>query len=299
MSSSPEAGVPPLAPPSSNSGLLEVFRRRYLLRLLVRSTVDARYQGTFLGWFWSYLQPFVRFCMFYFIFQVMIGRGGEPGSPRYVENFAIHLFSGMVLVHFFTETFNGGTRSLVSNRSLIVKLSMPRELFPVAHMLVALWHTGPMLVILTGGCLILGWAPDPVGIAAGLLGFLLIAFLGLALALVFSVANVFFRDFGKVVQTLTQFVTFSVPMIYPFTFVEQRFGAAAEYYLYNPVAVAVLLIQRCFWIGTTSDPAETAATNLPPNLYQLGGIMLGLSIVLLVIAQLWFSKLERRVPERL
>ena len=122
---------------------------------------------------------------------------------------------------------------------------------------------------------------------------------GLALALVFSVANVFFRDFGKVVQTLTQFVTFSVPMIYPFTFVEQRFGAAAEYYLYNPVAVAVLLIQRCFWIGTTSDPAETAATNLPPNLYQLGGIMLGLSIVLLVIAQLWFSKLERRVPERL
>ena len=211
MSSSPEAGLPPLAPPSSNSGLLEVFRRRYLLRLLVRSTVDARYQGTFLGWFWSYLQPFVRFCMFYFIFQVMIGRGGVPGSPRYVENFAIHLFSGMVLVHFFTETFNGGTRSLVSNRSLIVKLSMPRELFPVAHMLVALWHTGPMLVILTGACLFLGWTPDPVGIAAGLLGFLLIAFLGLALALIFSVANVFFRDFGKVVQTLTQFVTFSVP----------------------------------------------------------------------------------------
>ena len=76
----------PLAPPAA-TGLLEVFRRRYLLRLLVRSTIQARYQGTVLGWFWSYLQPAVRFCMFYFVFQVMIGRGAG------MENFAIHLFA--------------------------------------------------------------------------------------------------------------------------------------------------------------------------------------------------------------
>ena len=75
MSASPEAELPALAPPSSNNGLLEVFRRRYLLRLLVRSTIDARYQGTALGWFWSYIQPGVRFCLYYFVFQVLIGRG--------------------------------------------------------------------------------------------------------------------------------------------------------------------------------------------------------------------------------
>ena len=39
-----------------------------------------------------------------------------------MDPFAIHLVCGMVVVHFFTETFNGGTRSLVSNRGLIVKL---------------------------------------------------------------------------------------------------------------------------------------------------------------------------------
>ena len=47
--------------------------------------------------------------------------------------------------------------------------------------------------------------------------------LGLALALMFSVANVFFRDFSKVTQTLTQFTTFSVPMIYPYSLVAERF----------------------------------------------------------------------------
>ena len=50
MSSSPEAGLPPLVAPGVNGGLLEVFRRRYLLKLLVRRTIDSRYQGTALGW---------------------------------------------------------------------------------------------------------------------------------------------------------------------------------------------------------------------------------------------------------
>ena len=141
----------------SATGLAEVVRRRYLLRMLVRNTIQSRYQGTALGWMWSYLQPAIRFCLFYFLFQVMVGRGAD------IENFAVHLFSGMVMVHFFTETFNGGTQSLVQNRSLITKLAVPREMFPVSRMLVAAWHTVPMLVILVFVCLLLGWVPDVGG----------------------------------------------------------------------------------------------------------------------------------------
>ncbi len=278
---------------SHNSGLMEVFRRRYLLRLLVRSTVQARYQGTLLGWFWSYLQPGIRFAMYYFLFQVLIGRGQN------IEPFAIHLVCGMVLVHFFTETFNGGTRSLTSNRGLILKLPVPRELFPVASMLVSFWHTVPMLVITVVVSSILGWRPEPVGVAAALLGLSIVALLGLALGLMFSVANVFFRDFGKVTQTLTQFVTFSVPMIYPYSLVRERFGHFADYYLWNPLAECVLLMQRCFWIPLTEDPAAYNAEHMPDHLFSRGLGFLAGSLVLLVLAQVWFSKLERRVPERL
>ncbi|GAA1435434.1 ABC transporter permease [Mycobacterium cookii] len=284
----------PLAPPAA-TGLAEVVRRRYLLGMLVRNTIKSRYQGTVLGWVWSYLQPAIRFCMFYFLFQVMIGRG--EGT---IENFAIHLFAGMVIVHFFTETFNGGTQSLVQNRSLITKLPVPREMFPVARMLVAAWHTVPMLIILLIPCLFLGWRPDAVGMAAALLGFTLTAALGLALGLLFSVGNVFMRDIGKVAQTLTQFVTFSVPMMYPFTLVQERFGEPlASYYLLNPMAEAVLLIQRGFWTGTTSDPEATAAVHLPDHLFTRGLVMTGISLALLVLAQRVFSRLEARVPERL
>ena len=283
----------PLVPPAA-TGLAEVVRRRYLLRMLVRNTIQSRYQGTVLGWVWSYLQPAIRFCLFYFLFQVMVGRGAG------MENFAVHLFAGMVMVHFFTETFNGGTQSLVQNRSLITKLAVPREMFPVARMLVALWHTVPMVVILVFVCVLLGWVPDFAGMAAAMLGFTLTALLGLALGLVFSVANVFMRDFGKVAQTLTQFVTFSVPMMYPYTLVQDRFGEpVASYYLLNPMAEAVLLIQRGFWTGSTSDPAYTQAIHLPAHLYTRGLVMTLIALVCVVLAQRLFSRLEARVPERL
>jgi ABC-2 type transport system permease protein len=231
------------------------------------------------------------------VFQILIQRGGPDVYP-----FAIHLVCGMVLVHFFTETFNGGTRSLVSNRNLIEKLPMPRELFPVATMLVAFWHTVPMLVITIFASVLLGWTPDPVGLVAAVMGILIVGVLGLALALVFSVANVFFRDFSKVTQTLTQFTTFSVPMIYPYSMVAERFESVpwvADLYMLNPIAEAVLLMQRCFWLPLTNDPETAKVEAFPADLWSRGVIMLVLSFVALGLAQIWFTRLERRVPERL
>jgi ABC-2 type transport system permease protein len=172
-------------------------------------------------------------------------------------------------------------------------------MFPVASMLVSAYHVIPGMTLLTGLCVVLGWRPDPVGMAAAVLGFLLIAVLGTALALVFSAANVFFRDFSNVVQTLTQFTTFSVPMIYPYSAVSDRFGEYAQYYLLNPIAEAVLLFQRGFWVGTTDDPAKTIATNMPPNLFEIGFAHLGVALVLLGLAQLVFTRLENKIPERL
>jgi ABC-2 type transport system permease protein len=209
------------------------------------------------------------------------------------------MFAGLVFVHYFTETISAGTRSIVRNKAILRKMAMPREMFPVASMLVSAFHVVPGIVILTVACLWVGWTPDLVGLGAGLLAFAIIAVLGTALALLFSAANVFFRDIGNIVTTLTTFITFSVPMIYPFSFVDDRFGRFADLYLLNPVAEAVLLAQRCFWTGATSDPQQTMREDLPPNLFTLGFAHLGAVLLLLVLAQLVFIRLENKFAERL
>lgn len=296
MTSSPAgAGQAPLVPPSSTTGLLEVFRRRYLLRLLVRREIQARYQGSFLGMVWSYINPLSQFFIYWFILGKIVGLANRDG----MENFAIHVFCGLIIVHFVNETFNAGTRSIVRNAAVVQRMAVPREMFPVASMLVSAIHVGPQLVILLAACLFAGWRPDPVGIGAAVLGLLIMAVLGTALALLFSVANVFLRDVSNAVNILTNFIRFAVPMIYPYTLVSQRFGDAAQFYLWNPIADSVLLMQRAFWVGTTSDVAGFTEKHIPGNLFTMSGIALAVSVALLLLAQFVFSRTESRIPEQL
>lgn len=297
----------PMRNPANTGGMLEVFRRRYLLRLMVRREIRARYMGSKFGLAWSYINPTVRFFTFYFVFGIILNRGAIP-------HFAIHLFAGMVLVHYFTETFNSGTRSIMSNKAVVQKMALPREMFPIASMLVSLYHTGPQVVVLVIACLATGtFAPDAAGIGAALLGFTIVLVLGTAMGVMFSAINVLFRDFTRIVQTLTSMVPFSVPMMYPYTMVTERFGDGFwhDLYLLNPVAEAVMLIQRGFWITSVSDQdvrdaqatgalfEDGVAANFPPHLYERGFAMLAFCLVFLVFAQWVFSRLDDRVPERL
>ena len=78
----------------------------------------------------------------------------------------------------------------------------------------------------------------------------------------FSAVNVMYRDLTRFVRIITRMVPFSVPMMYPWTLVRERFEdfpVIAHFYLANPIAEAVLLIQRGFWITTVSDADAKAA----------------------------------------
>jgi ABC-2 type transport system permease protein len=283
----------PLRPPWSQQGLLEVFRHRYILTLLVRREIAARYQGSVLGLLWSYVNPLSQFFIYYFVMGILFGRAHRT------EAFAIHVFAGLIVVHFFIETMNAGTRSIVRNKSLVQKMAVPREMFPVASMLVSLFHVGPQLVILLIATTISGWRPDTVGLVHGVLGLLISMTLGTALALMFSAANVFLRDVSNAVNVLSNFVRFGSPMMYPYALVDQRFHGHTALYLLNPITEAVLDFQRAFWVGATSHPAHTVAEDMPPNLFWLSIRALLISLAVLAFAQSTFSRLERRIPERL
>jgi len=297
----------PLLDPAAKGGLLGVLRRRYLLRLMVKRELRARYIGSKMGLAWSYINPLSRFLTFYFVFGIILLRGQIP-------NFAIHLFAGMVVVNLFTESFNSGTRSIMQNKSVVQKMPLPREIFPIASTLVSLYHTGPQLVILICACLLTGsFAPDPVGILAALLALAIVILLGAGMGLMFAAINVMYRDWTRVVQIFTNMLPFTVPMMYPYTLVEERFGAFPviyHLYLFNPITEAVLLMQRCFWITTISPEDEQKAkeewgfsaamdVNFPPHLWERGLIMLGASILFLVLAQWVFSRLDDKIPDRL
>lgn len=62
--STPDPEEWPLASPAPRGGILEVFRRRYLLKLVVKRQLAQQYSASFLGFMWSYVQPLIRFLVY-------------------------------------------------------------------------------------------------------------------------------------------------------------------------------------------------------------------------------------------
>jgi ABC-2 type transport system permease protein len=283
----------PLVDPSAHMGILSVLQNPYLLRLLVVREIKQRYAGSFMGLIWSYINPLIQFGIYWFVMGEILG------AHKSIPAFPLHIFSAFIIVHFFTETFAAGTRSIVANRGLVKKLPIPRELFPVAAALVSLYQVMPAMLILLVADVLSGWRPDKATLIASALALGIVMFLGLAVSLLFAVANVYFRDFGSVVGILNHFVRFGVPMVWAYSMIFDKYGSAAPYFIYNPLFDAVLLMQRAFWVGATPDRAHTLHTEFPPGLWIHSVESLGIAAVILVIAQIVFTKLDARIPERL
>ena len=287
----PEHPHGPLKPPGDTTGLFGVFRRRYLLGLLVKKELRVRYQASALGLAWSYIKPLIRFVTYVLVVGYVIGL-------KDLEHYPFHVFTGMMAVTFFTETLNAGTRSVVKNKSLVRKMNVPREMFPVASVLVTAYHMIPQYTVLITGCLIVGWGLDLVGVVAGLLSLSIVVTFSLAVGLTFSALNVLFRDFQNFAETITHLVMWSTPMIYPFALIAERTNGnwIEQLYLANPIAEAVILGQRCFWSPTLDDPQVAV---FPDHLLWRGVGTLAACLVLLWLAQRLFSRLEGRFAEQM
>lgn len=281
----------PLRSPNDVTGLIGVFRRRYLLKLLVSKELRVRYQGSLVGLAWSYVKPLIRFLTYVLVIGYVIGL-------KDLEKYPYHVFSAMMVVTLFSETLVAGTKSVVKNKSLVNKMNIPREMFPVASMLVTIYHMGPQYLILLVACLLIGWTFSFTALAAVLLSFALVVTFSLAVALACSALNVWYRDLQNFVETISHLIMWSVPMIYPLSRIMDLTDGhwIEQVYLANPIAEAVLLAQRAFWVPVLDD---TSVAVMPDHLFQRGLIMLAICLVLVAAAQRLFIRLEGKFPEHL
>lgn len=281
--------------PGRGHGLLDVFHRRYLLRLLVRKDVQIRYRGSVLGWFWSFIKPTAQFIVYY------VAMGQFLGLNRGMENFAIYLFSGLVLINFFNEFFGNGTRSLVDNAALIKKIYLPRELFPVSSGFIALANFLPQVIVLLIVCLFFGWHPNASQLLAILLAIVIIFVLALGLALLFGSIDVSLRDAESVVEMILMFTTWLSPVLYNLPLVQTTTSPTVFFiYQLNPITAAVNLFHFGFWAPTQSDASpEHIAPFVGPHVMQYAVYGLAISFVFLLIGQLVFRRLEKNFAQDL
>jgi len=258
----------------------------------VDKEIQVRYRGSVLGLLWSYIKPAIQFLVFYLAMGVFLG------LERGIDNYAIYLFSGIVVINLFTESFGNSSRSVVGNGGLIKKIYLPRELFPASTLWVAVVHFIPQVIVLLAACVLTGWLPSVVQILSAVAGFLIVASFSLGLGLLFCSANVFFRDAENIVDLINMVAAWSAPVLYMWMMVQE---SVAEWffalYMLNPLTVAVELFHYAFWRPTVDGPTSWS---LPPNLFLLWmPISSMLSLGLLILADRVFRRLEGRFAQEL
>ena len=285
-----------LVRPGVSGGLADVVRARFLLKLLVRKELKVRYRGSVLGILWSYVKPGVQFIVFYVALGVFMGLEQSERNRGGLPNYAIYLFSGIVLINFFTEALGNASRSIVGNGGLIKKIYLPRQLFPVASVWVSAVHFFPQLLILIVACLFSKWHPNPLQLLAAVAGFIIVALLATGLGLLFGAANVYFRDSENFVDMLLMIATWASPVMYAWTMVNDKLGETWFFiYQLNPITVAVETFHYAFWLPTT-----TQDVSVPPHLVSFWvPVALLISVAVLVWGQLTFRRLEGRFAQEL
>jgi ABC-2 type transport system permease protein len=293
-------GLGPLTVPGHGRGLVDVFQRQFLLRLIVRKELRVRYRGSVLGMAWSYVKPAIQFVVYFVALGIFLGLRDS------IPNYPIYLFSGIIAMNYFGEAFGNGTRCIVWNAPLVNKIYLPREVFPVASLWVSAVHFLPQLVVMLIAALVTGWRPNAAELAAGVLGFVIVTLLALGLGLVFGAVNVYFRDAENFVDLIVMVATWASPVLYTWGRVAHVApGWVLTIYQLNPLTSAVELFHYAFWYASAGRPATLPQGNgveyltVPEHMWALGAGALMISLFFVAFGQWAFHRLEGRFAQEL
>ena len=190
--------------------LRQLLRYRGLIQSLVARELKARYRGSVLGFFWSFINPLLLLLIYTFVFAVVMpGQRSSSDGP-----YALFMFCGILPWTWFSSSLSEAANVLISGGNLIKKVLFPAEILPIVTVLANMIHFFLGLPIL-GLFLIYYRAPLSIGELMWFPVVVLIQFvLTTGLALILAALTVHFRDIRDILSNLLTFWFFATPIIY-------------------------------------------------------------------------------------
>ncbi len=220
----------------------EVRRLVDLIRALVMREWKGRYRRSILGPGWAIIQPLFYMVIFTFLRGTLkIPSDGVP--------YIIFTYSALVPWTFFSNATTKCGPSVLSNRGLVKKMSIAREVFPLAAVFTTLIDFFIASLILVGMMI---WFRVPVNWS--LLWFfpllLLTALLALGVGLGIAAVGTYKQDITFGLPFLMQFWLLATPIMYPLSQVPERWR-----FLYglNPMVGIIEGFRNILVKGTPPD----------------------------------------------
>jgi len=263
--------------------LREVLGARELLANLVSREVKGKYKRTVLGQLWSLANPLALMLIYTFVFGLIFRSNPEPGDPSGLDVFALWLLCGLLPWIFFSTVLTMGAGSLVANAGLIQKVYFTRIVLPLSVVGSTayswLFEMAVLVIALSiVGGFVLPWIP------LALLLMVMLTVFAAGVALMLSVANVYFRDTQYFLTIGLQIWMYLTPIIYPASLVTRASndvgglaGTAITIdgiYRLNPLYHYVAVFRQVLYDNRWPDPVEM----LICLAWALGAIVVGMIV---------------------
>lgn len=230
---------PPDSPPAdlvfrrrvgARAAVAEVWRFRELLRTLAEREIRARYKQALLGFSWAVITPLVLMVVFsVFVRRVADVDTGDVPYPLFA-------YLGLLPWTFFSTSLSAGGQSLVTNSSLLNKIYCPREVFPLASVVVAGVDTIISTAILGVLFGVFTFMPKMSSLWVPALLLIQLGFT-IAVTLIVSGVLVYLRDLRQALPLLLQFGLFATPVAWGIDVVPPSLQVL--YSVFNPLAPVI------------------------------------------------------------
>jgi lipopolysaccharide transport system permease protein len=207
--------------------LVEQVHYRELLYQMTKRDLLLRYKQTIMGFAWAIFMPLVNTAVFSVVFTRMTPI--NVGMP-----YVLFAFTGLLAWNFSASSFKFAVNSLTANPNLVTKVYFPREIFPLASVLVCLVDFAVGSVVVVG--LMLYYRVHPTWAMLALPVVVLVHTLfTFGVSLLLAVANLFYRDVKYLFDVVVTVWMFGTAVLYSVSGVRGRLGLLLQLNPMTPI----------------------------------------------------------------
>ena len=183
----------------------------FLFSELVKRDFKKKYKRTVLGMLWSILSPLLNVLILMLIFTNIFGRTEK--------HFIIYIFSGTLVMSFYTECTQGCMRALMANAAIFTKINVPKSLFLFSKSIQSFINFGLTLLLYFMFCLFDGLV---IRTNAAVLVYPIVMLLlfSVGIGMLLSALFVFFRDIEYLYGIFLLLLNYISAIFYPLTIIK-------------------------------------------------------------------------------
>ena len=191
----------------------DLWGQRELILQLSKRDILARYRGSYLGILWALLTPLFMLTVFTLVFGVILRtRWGMEDEGRL--DFALVLFTGLVVFNVFSECVLRAPGVIVTQPQYVKRVAFPLQILPVVILLSASAHGLVSLVVLMAALWLVSGVLHWTALLAPLVLLPLLMFC-LGLSWFLASLGVYIRDVSQMTGIVNISMLFLSPIFYP------------------------------------------------------------------------------------